>query len=106
MCIRDRWKLGNFSVTPTIDNPFSLSPQALSASAISAGIGNTKNFTLRALERAGMARVLAEPTVTAISGESAKFTAGGEVPIPTGYTCDPAKAVCTLGVTDLSLIHI
>uniref|UniRef100_A0A9E8A2L5 Type II and III secretion system protein family protein n=1 Tax=Bosea sp. NBC_00436 TaxID=2969620 RepID=A0A9E8A2L5_9HYPH len=92
------WKLGNFSVTPTIDNPFSLSPQALSASAISAGIGNTKNFTLRALERAGMARVLAEPTVTAISGESAKFTAGGEIPVPTGYTCDPAKAVCTLGV--------
>ena len=93
------WKLGNFSITPTIDNPLSLSPQALSASAISAGIGNSKNFTLRALERAGMARVLAEPTVTAISGESAKFTAGGEVPIPTGYTCDPAKAVCTLGVT-------
>jgi pilus assembly protein CpaC len=92
------WKLGNFSVSPTIDNPFSLSPQALSASAITAGIGNTKNFTLRALERAGMARVLAEPTVTAVSGESAKFTAGGEVPIPTGYTCDPAKAVCTLGV--------
>ena len=93
------WKLGKLSITPTIDNPFSLSPQALSASAIGAGIGNSQNFTLRALERAGMARVLAEPTVTAISGESAKFTAGGEVPIPTGYTCDPGKAVCTLGVT-------
>jgi pilus assembly protein CpaC len=92
------WKLGKFSITPNIDNPFSLSPQALSASAIGAGIGNSQNFTLRALERAGMARVLAEPTVTAISGESAKFTAGGEVPIPTGYTCDPGKAVCTLGV--------
>ncbi|WP_306227981.1 type II and III secretion system protein family protein [Bosea beijingensis] len=93
------WKLGKFSVTPTIDNPFSLSPQALSASAIGAGIGNSQNFTLRALERAGMARVLAEPTVTAISGESAKFTAGGEVPVPTGYTCDPTKAVCSLGVS-------
>ncbi|MGO4171089.1 type II and III secretion system protein family protein [Bosea sp. TAF32] len=92
------WKLGNFSVTPTIDNPFSLSPQALSATAIKAGIGNSQNFSLRALERAGLARVLAEPNVTAISGESAKFTAGGEVPIPTGYTCDPAKAVCSLGI--------
>lgn len=92
------WKLGKFSISPTIDNPFSLSPQALSATAIGAGIGNSQNFTLRALERAGLARVLAEPTVTAISGESAKFTAGGEVPIPTGYTCDPAKAVCTLGI--------
>ena len=81
------WKLGKFSITPTVDNPFSLSPQALSASAIGAGLGNTQNFTLRALERAGMARVLAEPTVTAISGESAKFTAGGEVPVPKGQSC-------------------
>ncbi|MFJ5369079.1 type II and III secretion system protein family protein [Bosea sp. CER48] len=92
------WKLGKFSITPSIDNPFSLSPQALSATAIGAGIGNSQNFTLRALERAGLARVLAEPTVTAISGESAKFTAGGEIPVPSGYTCDPAKAVCTIGV--------
>lgn len=93
------WKLGKFSVTPTIDNPFSLSPQALSASAIGAGIGNSQNFTLRALERAGMARVLAEPTVTAVSGESAKFTAGGEIPVPSGYSCDPTKGICTVGVS-------
>jgi pilus assembly protein CpaC len=91
------WKLGNFSVTPSIDNPLPLSPQALSATAITAGIGNSTNFTLRALERAGLSRVLAEPTVTAISGESAKFTAGGEVPVPNGYTCD-GTGRCTLGI--------
>ena len=81
------WKLGNFSITPTLDNPMPLQPQALSATAIRAGIGNSNNFTLRALERAGLSRVLAEPTVTAISGESAKFTAGGEVPVPKGQSC-------------------
>jgi len=91
------WKLGNFSVMPSIDNPLPLSPQALSATAITAGIGNSTNFTLRALERAGLSRVLAEPTVTAISGESAKFTAGGEVPVPSGYTCDTNNR-CTLGI--------
>jgi pilus assembly protein CpaC len=37
---------------------------------------------LRALERIGVVRTLAEPTVTAISGESAKFLAGGEFPVP------------------------
>jgi pilus assembly protein CpaC len=37
---------------------------------------------VRALERAGLMRTLAEPTLTAISGESAKFLAGGEFPIP------------------------
>ncbi len=92
------WKLGNFSITPTLDNPLPLQPQALSATAITAGLGNSSNFTLRALERAGLARTLAEPTVTAISGESAKFTAGGEVPVPQGYTCD-GSGVCTLGIT-------
>lgn len=91
------WKLGNFSITPTIDNPLPLQPQALAATAVTAGIGNSSNFTLRALERAGLARVLAEPTVTAISGESAKFTAGGEVPVPQGYTCD-GSGICTLGI--------
>jgi pilus assembly protein CpaC len=91
------WKLGNFSIMPTLDNPLPLQPQALAATAVTAGIGNSTNFTLRALERAGLSRVLAEPTVTAISGESAKFTAGGEVPVPSGYSCD-GTGLCTLGI--------
>jgi pilus assembly protein CpaC len=41
-------------------------------------IGNA----LRALERDGLIRTLAEPNLTAISGEPAKFLAGGEFPIP------------------------
>jgi pilus assembly protein CpaC len=43
--------------------------------------------TLRAMESAGVVRTLAEPNLTAISGESATFTSGGEFPIPTGVTC-------------------
>lgn len=38
--------------------------------------------TLRALERDGLIRTLAEPNLTAVSGEAAKFLAGGEYPIP------------------------
>jgi pilus assembly protein CpaC len=38
---------------------------------------------LNALERIGLVRSLAEPNLTAISGESAKFLAGGEFPVPT-----------------------
>lgn len=34
------------------------------------------------LESNGMARVLAEPTLVALSGQSANFLAGGELPIP------------------------
>ena len=39
---------------------------------------------VRALEQDGLLRTLAEPTLTAISGESAKFLAGGEFPVPVG----------------------
>jgi pilus assembly protein CpaC len=43
--------------------------------------------TLRAMESAGVVHTLAEPNLTAISGESATFISGGEFPIPTGVTC-------------------
>ena len=35
-----------------------------------------------ALERVGIVRTLAEPNIMAVSGESAKFLAGGEFPVP------------------------
>jgi pilus assembly protein CpaC len=39
---------------------------------------------LQAFDRIGLTRTLAEPNLTAISGESAKFLVGGEFPVPTG----------------------
>lgn len=41
------------------------------------------NLDINALERVGIARTLAEPNITAVSGETATFLAGGEFPIPT-----------------------
>lgn len=43
---------------------------------------------LRALETVGLVRTLAEPTLTAISGETANFLAGGEIPLFSGATRD------------------
>lgn len=44
---------------------------------------NTRtDATIEAFERAGLLRVLAEPNLTAISGENARFLAGGEFPVP------------------------
>ncbi len=42
----------------------------------------TIGHAIRALERDGLIKTLAEPNLTAISGESAKFLAGGEYPVP------------------------
>jgi pilus assembly protein CpaC len=44
--------------------------------------GNQVNAAIRALERDGLIRTLAEPNLTAVSGEPAKFLAGGEYPVP------------------------
>lgn len=44
--------------------------------------------TLSALERVGLVRTLAEPNITAISGEPAQFLAGGEFPVPVGRDRD------------------
>ncbi len=46
--------------------------------------GTNNTSCLEAFEHAGLARTLAEPNLTAVSGESAKFLAGGEFPVPSG----------------------
>ena len=46
------------------------------------GDGVQLDDLIKAYERDGLIRTLAEPTLTAISGENAKFLAGGEFPIP------------------------
>ena len=51
------------------------------------GNGGALGGIVQMLERNGVARVLAEPSVTAISGEAAKFTAGGEIPVLTSFDC-------------------
>jgi pilus assembly protein CpaC len=62
-------------------NPFSATGQALSNTSIAGSFKNV-TATLRAMERAGVIRTLAEPNLTAISGETASFLAGGEFPYP------------------------
>ncbi len=45
---------------------------------------NQGRALIQAFERQGLVRTLAEPTLTAVSGEASKFLAGGEFPVPTG----------------------
>jgi pilus assembly protein CpaC len=55
----------------------------LQTTAGSTGI-NQAGSTIDAFEQVGLVRVLAEPNLTAVSGESAMFLAGGEFPVPVG----------------------
>ncbi|NJM81668.1 MAG: type II and III secretion system protein family protein [Tabrizicola sp.] len=50
---------------------------------VSFGVGDLAfQVALEALESKGMVRTLAEPNLTALSGQEAKFLAGGEYPVP------------------------
>jgi pilus assembly protein CpaC len=83
-------------------NPFTALGRALVANntaTTSFGGKPSIQATLRAMESAGVVRTLAEPNLTAISGESATFIAGGEFPIPAGYSCDPTTHVCTTQIS-------
>jgi pilus assembly protein CpaC len=51
------------------------------------GVSNVQTLLL-AMERVGLVRTLAEPNLTAITGESANFLAGGEFPVPVGRDRD------------------
>ena len=73
-------------------NTFGLSGGSLGGLSASTGYQNyvggqlqsSAGVTLDALERVGLLRTLAEPNLTALSGENAKFLAGGEFPVPNG----------------------
>ncbi|MCU0830076.1 MAG: type II and III secretion system protein family protein [Rhizobiaceae bacterium] len=71
--------------------PFSGLDSAISAnSTIRGSIGSTSITSyIQAMEAGGVLRTLAEPNLTAISGEQATFRAGGDVTIITGCGVDP-----------------
>ena len=71
----------------TANNGPLVGSNGLVASALNKAGVPTVTATLRAMESAGVVHTLAEPNLTAISGESATFISGGEFPIPTGVTC-------------------
>jgi len=65
-------------------NTFTLSSiqSAIDATVSQTIGGSTVSGLIQALEAEGLATVLAEPNLTAVSGETASFLAGGEFPVP------------------------
>lgn len=78
------FEVGKFAFNLQNINPFS-SPLISPGGGYQGSWANGGDFAdviIRAMERDGLLRTLAEPTLTAISGETANFLAGGEFPIP------------------------
>ena len=101
---------GTSAVTFDNNNPFTALGRSVAGNSAAGIFGKTTRpfdstpvpsiqATIRAMESAGVIRTLAEPNLTAISGESATFIAGGEFPIPGGYSCDPITRACTTQIS-------
>ncbi|MDF2140697.1 type II and III secretion system protein family protein [Paenirhodobacter sp. CAU 1674] len=79
---------GNFTATDALSGAFDDGTFPINSSTTGAlGLGFTAGnlefaVLLEALESKGVVRTLAEPNLTALSGQEAKFLAGGEYPIP------------------------
>ncbi|MCG6858904.1 MAG: type II and III secretion system protein family protein [Salaquimonas sp.] len=80
--------IGGVAFSLLSDNPFLLNKNFSSsgASIDYAHGGNSIDAILHALDSAGVMRTLAEPSLTAISGETASFKVGGEYNISAGKT--------------------
>jgi pilus assembly protein CpaC len=80
-------QLGNATLGFGSQQPLGGASGVSSNNGITAGIAGS-NFSLdaqlRALERRGAIHTLAEPTLTALSGQEAEFLAGGQFPVPSG----------------------
>ncbi len=84
------------------ENPFAINP-TLSSSAISLNGPNGTSATLKAFERYSVAHILAEPSVTAVSGEMAKVLVGGEIAVPSSGSCTifagtSTQPICSPGI--------
>ncbi|WP_333825816.1 type II and III secretion system protein family protein [Pinisolibacter sp.] len=81
---------GNWATTLATSNPFPITPAVdpafVGAGKLSFGAGNSISGRLSALEQNGLLKTLAEPNLSALSGEQAQFLVGGEYPIPVSQT--------------------
>jgi pilus assembly protein CpaC len=60
--------------------------------------GKSLDLLLSALETKGLVRNLAEPELTALSGDTASFLAGGEYPIPTCQSAQTTGTGCAITI--------
>lgn len=93
----------NFSVAGNAPS-FTNTPFAAISSAIPLA-GGAASFTslLQALESNGLVKTLAEPNLTAVSGETASFLVGGQFPVPSPQPSGGSGATITVTYKDFGV---
>ncbi len=95
-----------FSIGENVINLSSINPFSLAGATGGLGASATDNVgesrfsgILRALEKDGFSRTLAEPNLTALSGQQAKFHVGGEFP----YTICDRDSMCQVNFREFGV---
>lgn len=90
------FSVGNLTAGLSTANPVIGSALSAGASFVSGDF--SADASISAMEQQGLVRVLAEPTLTSISGQRAQFLAGGQFPYISGRDCDD-NGFCTNQIT-------
>jgi pilus assembly protein CpaC len=91
-----------FSLSGNTPN-FSNTPFAALSGAIPLSASTTFTALLQALESNGLVKTLAEPNLTAISGETASFLVGGQFPVPSPQPSGGSGATITVTYKDFGV---
>ena len=90
---------GNWAMKLNTANPFPITPAitpAMTGSGTWTSGNNSITGKLSALEQSGLLKTLAEPNLSALSGEQAQFLVGGEYPVPVSQSSGSSGS--TIGV--------
>lgn len=81
---RDAFTTNSSPLLGAVSNSFGILSKSFSIGSVNI------DTTLDAMEKRGLSKTLAEPTLIALSGERASFLAGGEFPIPVAQSSSTA----------------
>jgi pilus assembly protein CpaC len=82
---------------------FTNTPVGLLGGVFPLGGGSTLTALLQALESNGLIKTLAEPNLTAVSGETASFLVGGQFPVPAPQPGSGGTTIITITYKDFGV---
>jgi pilus assembly protein CpaC len=80
------------------NNPVSIAGELTNDLVVGKMVGQSVSAILSALEQEGFVTILAQPNLTAMSGQTASFLAGGEFPVPISGSSNVTSGFPTISV--------
>ena len=92
------WSKISSNLSYMTNNPVSIMGELTNSLVIGNPMGTGAVATINALEQEGFITSLAEPNLTAMSGQTASFTAGGQFPVPVSGASSSTGGFPTISV--------